>query len=279
MPAVPPPTAFHTQLLSSVAAEADAQNVSNPTIYAGLRLLQIGSKQANAQLPPAASSAQYHLRPSPLKPPALNAVTASATDEVAEAKRAHELARALAELEELREKLNAAEMAETVAAVKVIEIANEGLAARAATAIQAGYHGAIARNFVRELCADAVASDAAATAIQSSFHGAAARRTMREQRADAKNWAPAAATAIQAGFHGATARRHSDDQRRGEAQKTQAATAIQAGFHGATSRRHSDDQRRGEEQRRLAATVIQSASHGMFARVFCRALREDEARG
>lgn len=212
------------RILHAVAAEtsvAQQQNCS-PMLYAGLRLLQLGS-----------SSMPHEPSSSTSVKPAAAPSEASGNDE---------LARALRELEDLRQQLHRAEVAEAVHAAKVIALASEGQKARAARTIQAGFHGYMARAWVRELHAAADEEMAAATAIQASWHGATARRMSRELTGAGVE-RQSAATAIQATFHGASARRTSRELNRDRVQRQLAAITIQAGLRGRVARDYRDAMR------------------------------------
>jgi hypothetical protein len=180
----------HHRIVASVASEAAADS-SEPLLYAGLRLLQIGSAPGVSHLPPAAQ-------------PFRGAEASCAADDT--------LGQALDELATLREKLRCAEMAEARQAVRIIEIASEGMATRAATAIQAGFHGYMARSWVRRVRPRRSVPDVAATVIQASYHGSVARRAARDVRHEALRQ-QMAALSMQAAARGLEARRWSRDVR------------------------------------------------------------------
>ena len=189
---------YHGAILAAVvASEAEATGCS-PLLYAGLRLLQLGSRQQAGR---PHSPIEWATRaPSPELLPSPTTEAAGERFEPSGDKLSPELALALKELQQLREKLNRAEVAEAVQAAKVIEIANDGLAVRAARYIQASYHGHVARSWARD-----VRMDAAATSIQAAYHGSYARRCVRAE-IGAESERRRAANAIQAATHGHSAR-------------------------------------------------------------------------
>ena len=103
---------YHSSVITSVATEA--KDSSEPLLYAGLRLLQIGSQSSESSAPPRPPLAAQSVAPG-------------------DAQGSEDLSRALRELAALRERLHQAEVAEAMQAVKIIEIASEGMAIHAAT--------------------------------------------------------------------------------------------------------------------------------------------------
>ena len=95
------------------------------------------------------------------------------------------LHRALMELQALKEALHQAEIAEATQAARVIELAGGRTQGgrHAATVIQAGFHGYMARSYVRGLREEDDLNHYAATVIQAGLHGLLARRAMHEERA------------------------------------------------------------------------------------------------
>ena len=185
-------------VMQALAVETSAAaHDCSPTLYAGLRLLQVGVKEAGPLQPSAAVGASVSASSRKAQTPDVTASGARAASA--------ELERALLELEQLRERLHRAEVAEAVQAAKVIEIASSAQTARAATTIQAAFHGHVARAWVRGLREAYDEEVAAATAIQASFHGASARR-LSHTLIDAEAAQQRAAICIQAAHHGSVAR-------------------------------------------------------------------------
>ena len=189
---------YHGAILAAVVASETEATGCSPLIFAGLRLLQLGSRQQAEQPHSPIEWAARAPSPELLHSPTTKAV--GMLDESAGAKLSPELTLALKELDQLREQLNRAEVAEAVQAAKVIEMANDGVAERAARYIQASYHGHVARSWARD-----VRMDAAATSIQAAYHGSYARRCVRAE-IGAESERRRAANAIQAATHGHRAR-------------------------------------------------------------------------
>ena len=130
-----------------------------------------------------------------------------------------ELDVALMELQDLRSRLEAIEVAEARQAARVIVLANAAGEVRAANRIQAGFRGMDARRWTASLRAER--HNQAATSIQAGLHGYYARAMARAYR-DASTRQLAAARAIQAAEQGRLARRAAREQlerfRRGQLQ-------------------------------------------------------------
>lgn len=166
------PFADVEKVLSAVVEEAEAAQATDPLTYIGLRLLQHSERAI--QLPPQAETAVRSV------PAALAA---------------QRLPKAEEELQALREELQRVERAEATAAMQVI-LSARGVQRdpseleywcfqHAAVEIQAGFHGLVARRWVREqrrrLSLDGgegweTPEEVAATIIQAGFHGMLTRR-------------------------------------------------------------------------------------------------------
>lgn len=171
-------------VIAQAVAEAWAVGAADPLVYVGLRLLQHGERAI--QLPP---------------PPADGAGAAAPTSALALTGEAAvaQLSEAEEELAELRRELQRVELAEAAKAMQLILRARgvEGPPTDlefwcfhdAATVVQAGFHGMLARRWVGEQRRrlSAPTSDEAAAAIQAGFHGMVARRWTEELRSASRN--------------------------------------------------------------------------------------------
>ena len=261
--------------------EAHVLGEPDPMLFIGLRLVQRGTtKCAASTLPPTHISADIRSQRERevCETPPMKAGTNAAS----------ELARAQAELVELRERLRHAELREVAQAKQVIQLADGASSSgarsehyqspatyQAATAIQASYQGFVARQWVQEMLREASDPTRAVTTIQACYKGYVARRWVREV---SEHEPAAAANAIQAACHGSSARSWVNETLHNTRGREEAvAAAIQAACHGRSAREYALIARRSALREQVAAITIQAACHGHRARSFCRDLLDEDA--
>ena len=178
---------------------AESPEAAEELVFKGLRLLQQSGFASKAAL--AQPSLQQHFATPERKQ---HGGGSSSRQEAV-----HELDVALMELQSLRSRLEAIELAEARQAARVIVLANSAAEARAARRIEAGFRGLVARRWTAILRVER--RNHAAIIIQAGMHGYYARAIARAHR-EAAAQQHAAARAIQAAELGRLARRAAREQ-------------------------------------------------------------------